>query len=70
MKALKQQEAKEMGEEVEEEPSLVDSIEEQRRWLTCSSNRQQHEVDKLLLTQIIPRDGMFLFHLDFKGFPL
>ena len=27
------------------------------RWLTCSVNRQSHEPDKLMLTQIIPNDG-------------
>ena len=30
---------------------------EQRKWLTCSANRQPHDVDKLMLTQIIPADG-------------
>jgi len=30
---------------------------EQRQWLTCSANRQPHDVDKLMLTQIIPADG-------------
>jgi len=31
--------------------------EEKRKWLTCSANRQPHNVDKLMLTQIIPADG-------------
>jgi lysine-specific demethylase 3 len=33
--------------------------EEQRDWLTCSANRQQHEPDKLMLTQIIPGDALW-----------
>ena len=48
------EDAKDNGEEITEDPLLE---EEQRRWLTCSSSRQQHEIDKLMLTQIIPRDG-------------
>ncbi|KAL4231689.1 Lysine-specific demethylase 3B [Mactra antiquata] len=33
--------------------------EEQRQWLTCSANRQAHDVDKLMLTQIIPADALW-----------
>jgi lysine-specific demethylase 3 len=39
----------------------ADKDEEQREWLTCSSNRQQHEIDKLMLTQIIPRSGNYFY---------
>ena len=28
-----------------------------QKWLTCSVNRQSHEPDKLMITQIIPSDG-------------
>ena len=31
-----------------------------QKWLTCSANRQQHEPDKLKITQIIPSDGKSL----------
>ncbi|XP_053407749.1 daf-12-interacting protein 1-like isoform X2 [Mercenaria mercenaria] len=33
--------------------------EDQRQWLTCSANRQAHDVDKLMLTQIIPADALW-----------
>ncbi|XP_052773895.1 probable JmjC domain-containing histone demethylation protein 2C isoform X3 [Mya arenaria] len=33
--------------------------EEKRKWLTCSANRQPHNVDKLMLTQIIPSDALW-----------
>ena len=29
------------------------------RWLSCSANRQPHDPEKLMLTQIIPSDGGF-----------
>ncbi|XP_025094129.1 probable JmjC domain-containing histone demethylation protein 2C isoform X4 [Pomacea canaliculata] len=29
------------------------------KWLTCSSNRQAHEAEKLMLTQIIPSDALW-----------
>ncbi len=32
---------------------------EGHKWLTCSVNRQPHEPDRLMLTQIIPSDGEF-----------
>lgn len=48
---------KESGTEEEDDSTFV---EEQRHWLACSSSRTQHEVDKLMLTQIIPKDGEFL----------
>lgn len=44
----------------DEEDSLdmeKDGGDESRQWLTCSANRQPHDVDKLMLTQIIPADG-------------
>ena len=28
------------------------------QWLTCNSSRKAHEAKKLMLTQIIPSDGM------------
>ena len=37
-----------------EERDLVTTT---RKWMTCSVGRQQHEADKLKLTQIIPSDG-------------
>jgi len=30
-------------------------------WMTCSANRQNHEPDSLISTQIIPSDGQWLF---------
>lgn len=54
-KVKKKQMEREDAEELEREGE--DKEEEQREWLTCSSNRQQHEIDKLMLTQIIPRSG-------------
>ncbi|KAL5022479.1 hypothetical protein ScPMuIL_001634 [Solemya velum] len=47
---------KESGMEEEDDSSFV---EEKRHWLTCSSSRTQHEVDKLMLTQIIPKDALW-----------
>lgn len=38
------------------------------KWLTCSVNRQGHEPEKLMLTQIIPSDGGY-FPLVFWLFP-
>ena len=32
---------------------------EEVKWLTCSVNRQGHEPEKLMLTQIIPSDGAY-----------
>ncbi|XP_041368314.1 lysine-specific demethylase 3B-like isoform X2 [Gigantopelta aegis] len=29
------------------------------KWLTCSANRQSHEAEKLMLTQIIPSDALW-----------
>ncbi|KAL3863065.1 hypothetical protein ACJMK2_004844 [Sinanodonta woodiana] len=34
-------------------------LEERQEWLTCSANRQPHDVDKLMLTQIIPNDALW-----------
>ena len=34
-----------------------DSGQTNQKWLTCSASRQQHEADKLRITQIIPSDG-------------
>ena len=31
-----------------------------QRWLTCSANRQSHEPDKLMITQIIPSDALWV----------
>ncbi|XP_060084452.1 probable JmjC domain-containing histone demethylation protein 2C isoform X2 [Ylistrum balloti] len=60
MRALKREEDDEEKDEREdEEEDDIPPGEDQRRWLTCSSNRQQHEVDKLMLTQIIPRDALW-----------
>ncbi|XP_061186493.1 lysine-specific demethylase 3A-like isoform X2 [Saccostrea echinata] len=48
------------GDEGEEsDPYNAAQQEEQRDWLTCSANRQQHEPDKLMLTQIIPGDALW-----------
>ncbi|KAK3095194.1 hypothetical protein FSP39_011276 [Pinctada imbricata] len=54
IKAVRQ----ENGEE-EEDPLTRELSDEQRQWLTCSANRSQHEPDKLMLTQIIPRDALW-----------
>lgn len=59
-KVKKRQIEREENEDQEEESE--DKDEEQREWLTCSSNRQQHEIDKLMLTQIIPRSGKMRFY--------
>ncbi|XP_023930882.1 lysine-specific demethylase 3A-like isoform X2 [Lingula anatina] len=32
---------------------------DEHNWLTCSSNRQPHDPDKLMLTQIIPGDALW-----------
>ncbi|XP_067656839.1 probable JmjC domain-containing histone demethylation protein 2C isoform X2 [Haliotis asinina] len=32
---------------------------EDHRWLTCSANRQPHDAEKLMLTQIIPSDALW-----------
>lgn len=48
--------AKEVEEDSDSEDTKVED-EDQRQWLTCSANRQAHDVDKLMLTQIIPSDG-------------
>ncbi|KAK6185777.1 hypothetical protein SNE40_007932 [Patella caerulea] len=34
-------------------------VDEDHRWLTCSSNRSAHEPDKMMLTQIIPSDALW-----------
>lgn len=47
------------GEGEENDPYNGVQQEEQRDWLTCSANRQQHEPDKLMLTQIIPGDALW-----------
>jgi lysine-specific demethylase 3 len=43
-------------------PELSQDVEDKQKddehaWLTCSSNRQPHEPNKLMLTQIIPSNG-------------
>ena len=57
--------AKEETDEEEKEDTDDESEDKKdsdlRQWLTCSANRQPHEVDKLMLTQIIPKDGENLF---------
>ena len=34
-------------------------VEGGQRWLTCSANKQPHEPEKLMITQIIPSDGKY-----------
>ncbi len=36
------------------------------QWLRCSANRAAHEPDKLMLTQIIPSDGMLLLLIAYQ----
>lgn len=50
--------AKEVNGDEDSEGSGDADKEETNQWLTCSANRQAHDVDKLMLTQIIPADGM------------
>ena len=40
---------------------------EDHKWLTCSANRQAHEAEKLMLTQIIPSDGECTEHRDSRA---
>lgn len=54
---MKSREMEEEDSPDEREESDGGVKEEQRQWLTCSANRQAHDVDKLMLTQIIPADG-------------
>ncbi|XP_022288330.2 uncharacterized protein LOC111100582 isoform X4 [Crassostrea virginica] len=58
LRSLQQQDSGE-GEEGEGDPYIAPQQEDQRDWLTCSANRQQHEPDKLMLTQIIPGDALW-----------
>lgn len=58
LRSLQQQDSGE-GEEGEGDPYSAPQQEDQRDWLTCSANRQQHEPDKLMLTQIIPGDALW-----------
>lgn len=58
LRSLQQQDTGE-GEEGEGDPYIAPQQEDQRDWLTCSANRQQHEPDKLMLTQIIPGDALW-----------
>ncbi|VDI29098.1 Hypothetical predicted protein [Mytilus galloprovincialis] len=55
----KQMEREEKGQMEKGQMEPIADDEEQREWLTCSSNRQQHEIDKLMLTQIIPRNALW-----------
>lgn len=32
-------------------------VPDENRWLTCSANRQEHEPETLMITQIVPSDG-------------
>lgn len=37
----------------------IDEANGNQKWLTCSANRQQHEPEKMRITQIIPSDGEY-----------
>lgn len=42
-----------------EENDEIASSPEEHEWLTCSANRQPHEPEKLMLTQIIPSNALW-----------
>jgi len=44
-------------------PPTTSSRRDSVEWMTCSANRQIHEPDSLMSTQIIPSDGNSLFNL-------